>query len=757
MNMENNVFLQTPRLENIGSPPTHPYSLPIGGRVHISRFEDIIRYLTKRKTFRMNVDQTNEREKIFADSHAILSSLKKLTDQKIADFCYHIVYLNQNVLGLETVDYYKRILSKHFPNHTWEYPDENFIQNLFDNFERKIVSFDALNSKDFLIDTVIQLYNKKMIDIKTYEELTSNKKAIHVANLLEIFSLTNYPIIKQWIKINDIELKSFQKRVKLFVLSQLETDNDLSQKILYLIKILNMDINKEDYQAYNELLSELVHETKKKDNPLRRALMFLIGACYGSLISGMLDINIEVITMRRLLTNFIYTFIQTSEFNLKDSLSTVLNWDLNKNLSIQIVQGYMNIYFLMNKYLIELPDSDTKRSIEKKRALLYNAIFEGFMSLFPKNNPYPIPKQIERFDIRPSSKINLKILGAQILADKATDVQNKNFSKYFNIYKSIIDNFKSDALSSIFLLPIELYSKKYNFQDILKKILSEYEEIGILTECKTFHSEILGRVSEVFNYIQNNESLYPGMKTYTYTVVIYFLSEWIFNMWDTPIFSEYLLIVSPIISIAFIRIAKIYYRTKRETQAFLTYFNMNYFMDLSLDILKGFDFIYDRKKQITNSKTITNYLDDIKKWNQDSIFSEEKMKWNITEIELSLSISDTVIEDPIHGIIEDIIISDYMDLSSKFEEFYNLKYSDEQPFAEFLAKSSLFTKPKFDRYNIWSSIGSSKPEIVEKFPFPLIRNIPAMSRALIMLPITVNLDEVVKTNKLNNFMNFYTT
>jgi hypothetical protein len=665
-------------------------------------------------------------------------------------------------------------LNKIYQVPSWEIPNFVFFNNSFSELKTIIIIPEfSRRSKNTFNEVIIELKEFSLLnDQYKIADNAANQDLIKIMDVIEVLNFLNDDIYLYKTKINTDNIRSL-KLVLLKLLDKEIYGTKYQFHIRFLITIFYLQNKiKQSTQSLLEsldIIDSLIHEIYSLQKSEYAVATILLGSIYGQFANEFFSVNIDLIYRRKLLSKIIASFVTIESHYLEGLFDLMLKQSIDDILLQFVLKGYFAIYNIIRIHSKEIPPSDTQKFLietaEKLFLLLESITYDyisskvgfDFPSLLSSNQAITLnQRQLILTQHITVIKFLTDILRIRLVY-KPFKEEHMNKTG-FHLVSWLLSGIHTTSLVKFFQLQYQLRFNKYPFDEIFKQIEEDLEQDNILVNSETFDKEVLQVASVLLEHLLHEELSITLISKYE--TLILFIGEWLQHLKDKPIFSEALLVISPIISIGYVQIARLYFSFQQIPHAFIAYCNMIYFMEIVIELSSLSD-VYkaeEHKSKLSHIDILNKFGSTVTEWDFLSLISETNMKKSVSEIELTLSIdsrNETI--QSLEGMLEDEILFDFMDISQEFETFFSKGINSEEggSVSELIMASELYSRPGTNRMNKLCGLGYSAnktnpPEI----PFPLICNISLYATAIAFFPISLPFVSIVDhLKKSEGFVN----
>lgn len=765
-------FVRLPRIENLSIEPTTPYDLPTSGYLHIDKFSNMLSEL---------LDKTSDIEKyrpVFA-GHLLEDEILSLSINQLADFTRHILVLNSEPLNIDYVDDNMFKLNRIYQVPSWEIPNFVTFNNSFTELNTIIIIPEfSRRSKNTFNGVIAELKEFSLLkDDYIISDNAANQDLIKIMDVIEVLNYLNDDIYLYKTKLNTDNIRSL-KLVLLKILDKEIYSTKYQFHIRFMITIFYLQ-NKimQSTQSLLEsldIIDSLIHEIYSLQKSEYAVATILLGSIYGQFANEFFSVNIDLIYRRKLLSKIIASFVTIESHYLEGLFDLMLKQSIDDTLLQFVLKGYFAIYNIIRIHSKEIPPSNTQKFLidtaEKLFLLLESITYDylsskigfDFSSLFSSNQTVTLEQKKKLLKQHITVIKYLTDILKIRLVYKPFKEEHMNKAG-FDLVCWLLSEIYSPPIVKFFKLQYELRFNKYPFKEISEKIIKDTEIDNILVNSETFDQEVLQVASVLLKHLLHEDLSITLISKYE--TLILFIGEWLQHLKNEALFSEALLVISPIISIGYVQIAKLYFSFQQIPHAFIAYCNMIYFMEIVIELSSLSD-VYkadEHKLKLSNVDIMNKFSSMVTEWDFLSLISETNMKKSVSEIELTLSIdsrNETI--QSLEGMLEDEILFDFMDISQEFESFFSMGINNEEgsSISKLIIESELYSRPGTNRSNKLCGLGyvtsqTNPPEI----PFPLICNISLYATAIAFFPISLPfvsiVDHLKKSEAFVNLSNIF--
>ena len=752
-------FLKLPEIENTSKKPQDPYDIQTTGRLHSAKFSYLLDYLT--------TDLPKEQLENQLEGHRLQFELLTLTDAQLADFCRHVANANRSIIGWEEVDdILLKLDAQYIPR--WKLPNFDF-QVGFKEIFSTIVNFKVEPFTQELILSVLDSpeNNNRMNRDYLVDKFSSDFQYWNYKDFSIIFDLlVNYhnngdeekarvrPLINE---ISEIYLE--QIRNKGYTLYQ-------QIALTFLFTNSYVKLGKEEVTKSQDLIDRVWRMAEKQSEQEVISFRYLFGAAYSLISFYMLESPTDFVTKRRLIGSLLSNFISPKEVELVDWFWYLITEKVEPLLMAYLLHGYSHILPILQSEINELPECEIKDNLHNIMLKLTTSLHSSMVNYLGQEfsfklyevEPSKFYETIDAIEMDPSLKyyILTTLLKTIRIRLFSLDFDGSLTQRAVEIGAQIEKHIYGENNERLFRLDMKLFLRTYDFESIMSNIKFEIEDTHSIILSSTFENLIINEISKAMEFLFEMTRRSQKIDIEKYEIVLSFTSEWLqYFANSTQLYNEALMVLSPIISICFVQITRGYYHQNLPEKAFLTYFCMHYFVELFVNELKLTEvWIVDDSKDHTRAETINNkYEKLISDWHFHSLMDLTSLKNMVNSIAISMGAKSpgSGLSSSLSGMVEDDVIFGYLDISKDLEEFIkNYNAQDGIDFvAKFIRSASLYSPPNHESHFRLNRLGSSLSESqITALPFPIIRNVHEMSRALQMFPLEVALPELLSKQDL---------
>ncbi|MDH5401122.1 MAG: hypothetical protein OEZ01_00980 [Candidatus Heimdallarchaeota archaeon] len=759
-------FYKLPDLSNLSIKPPDPYTFDTTGVIHSSKFDRLIQML-------MITSPLNEHElrEIF-DGHRLQANIIEFSKNKLVDFSIHILIANKNKIGWQKIDEIIEAIGKRFVP-TWNLPDFKFNKGFIEIFST-IIQWDLDDETVEILSECIKVIVKfPLTSFEFREKIDAEYRFWSIKNILLIYdsiidfhlNKKNHPLTKH--------LQNVITNIENRLITEIEDGVfDLYQRtaLILLFTRIYVKTSNDAIITSQELIDKAWRNIEKLSKQEISSLKYLFGASYSYLIKSFLETHLDYITKTKLIGRLVSNYINPQELDLDMWFKSLNDGNFDPYVILYIYEGYLSTIPVLIEQWLELPTSDTKNilafQIGDISKILHISTLEYIYHIFniPKITETTVNDFIKRFERSKAPAFIKERLVNVILKTfiyiSHTDQKIFNLEEYnqhINLYLNLSNTYKSKEEHLLFEIELKLLLNRYPFDSIMQNIVTEATKSSSIILSTTFETEIIRKISQIMEFLLEKLKNQGKVDIQAFERLIYFLGEWLHKFKTSgAIYHDVLMILSPIISICQIQIARGYYEDKKIVKAFLTYINMHYFVLLFMDEVKQSDsWITKNGSSSRNIDVMSEFRELMKDWNIGEFFNIKSMKSLASNLEFSFQQS-RIGGANFDGMIQDDIILGFMDLQRLLEEFLQEKLEENNhniTIKEKLLELEIFNMPKKISYNVMEKIGfnsiKSKDDIV---PFPVVKNVHEYATAIEIFPLEIDIGKFSDSKIYNSFI-----
>jgi len=755
-------FLKLPDITKIGIKPEEPYQLGSIGNLHSSKFKSVCNLLFSTKSIDKEAFST------ILEGHRLQGILEDLEKDELADFCRHISILNKSQIGWEFVDYFELKLNKSFTPR-WKLPnldfDKSFRQIYLTSINWKVES-NLINQLEEFINKYEELIGYKFEmtiepNVREKSNWSFRELSILFEALIEIQSKFDATIGKnKFIQLINKIKYLFQEN---YNLSTFTIHQQLSLKFLYLKSY--MKLSPSALEESQSIIENLWSTIRKLPEDEFNSFRWIFGALYSRLSYNLFNSTTNFVARRELLSDLLKDFLKPVELDLTDWSKILISSRPHPLVFKFLIEGYKNLVIMLDEHMNELPDVDLKKELGqlnlKISYFIYNSIWEYFREYYKieklaLGELHKINKIIT--DARMTNVIKYDIFDALIpsiklilYGDHTISIEERNY--LIQLLGIVGEACYGNTFKKLILLEMQLIFDLYPFQENCDKIHKDSLNKDSLIQSEYFEDFIITKIGEAFGYLNDIFVKTNTIKIHEYEIVLYFLSEWLHLLLSVEdIAFESIIILSPLISICFMQIARGFFETNQLEKAYLIYYNNHYF----IEVINGHEIdgmsigLGAHKKK--SSEVYEKFEELIKEWDIGELISDDYIKRISTNIELKINEQRLNISNQsfsLTGMLDDEIVLGYLDMIANLEDFLaSIKSASLSEIQNIISAAEVFKTPKRSN-KLMENIGRIlKLSNIEGLPFPLINNIYPYAVALNLYPIEIDLPELSNFSKL---------
>ncbi|MCY3411179.1 MAG: hypothetical protein INQ03_06020 [Candidatus Heimdallarchaeota archaeon] len=756
-------FLKLPSLENIRIKPNDPYSLPTEGVIHAHKFIKILNYLLHQGDWHDLLEDLS--------GHQMISKIKEYEKSSLADLCRHILYVNKNKIGWESFDNLLVELDNQHYIPRWELPNTSLYNDMINEIYTTIVELmlDVKEEKIFL-EIISGFEDLGIFQLNLREKLNSKFKIWNYKDLIQLYDLLLDDKVNEYFKKRSTPIHTIINKIALLFIETIENPRTTNYQRIGLAVLFIKIYVKQGNKALikSQELIDTIWKLVDKLNPQEKiSFRTLLGATFSYLIYQIFVTQSDFITRRKILGRIISNFINLKDFDIDKWFLSLTSIHLRHEIINYILQGYTRFVYCLKYHINELPEGSIRENLID---LAENIVFNVKSTLFDYIYKYLgmqhidsiepgmwvytfLKKDLNSLILRDTQKLIVNITELQVELGIYKKIDD-DYSREISITKLILELSASEQELAIFEMKANLMLDTYSFETIKLKIIEEFNEFDGIILSPTFENEIIGFLSRKMDFLLKT-NLDSDYRRNGHEFLIYFIAEWLNELKDhEDIYGEALMYLSPIISVNYVQIMREYFIKNKINLAFLTYLNMNYFLEFIVYEIKRANIWKVDKESTEQKKKISNkFRSIIDEWKVEDLLNMDDIKKSVISMEISIINSNIESVSTLSGMIEDEIILGYLENIQRLEVF--IAQTSDKPLTdeEIRNLSALYLPPKDDVINIFNRVGYSRhAKSGNEIPFPIIRNLNSFTVSMEMFPVTTNYIEII--NNKNVFDSF---
>jgi len=742
-----NAFLKLPDIGNLDKAPEEPYKMPTLGMIHSSKFKEICKVVFNKQT-------TIPKELMdLLRGHRLESIIDKLELDELADIIRHVLIINKDKIGWEVVDEINYYLNKMYTPR-WELPDLAFDQGLREVFITRINWKPNQQLQDALL-VFFQEY-QKFTGQQVFFEKEINPAVQKVWSFRQLYLILNevsYLVKKYREKVKvDQYTPLIQQLIRLFEENYKNRIYSEAQRIslIFLVCKASIRSGQIEISRLQILLDNSMTLIKQLDSDAQKSYRLLYGFVYSIFWYNLFDNTSDLIMQRDLIAEIIEDIYKPEKMELDDWAAYLVSSKPHPLVISLILSGYTRLTKMIKEYAKSLPPSDQRDDLLIIRRelvdfihdLMFNYIEDYFKI---KLEGYEFIKYLNdaRENIHFSNFVRLieeiiystwkfKIIHTPVLRDN---------DKLINKFEEYLNHIFDGGIALLENVDFMIQAGRYQFDFHAQAIINDFEESNSIILSETFEQTVIKVVGEIFSAIQKETETNGNIDINQYEVMILFVLNWMTKLYNTySIRFEAIMILSPLISIAYIQLAKGYLDRNNLEGAFLAYFNSYYLMEIINQDLKG-----STLDDPVDGKSINEKFQQLlKEWGIEEISEKSYMKQLFRSIEVSIATRTKNREDKsfsMGGMLDDDIVMGYLDMITQLEIF-NQMIDTTTNVRDAVTASELYTPPIVPPVFRCDFFGDTLDnQLRQQLPLPIIRNIATASIGIKLYPIELKLPD----------------
>ncbi|MHA2502678.1 MAG: hypothetical protein ACXAE3_07405, partial [Candidatus Kariarchaeaceae archaeon] len=684
--------------------------------------------------------------------HRFEGIIGNLELDEIADIIRHTVIINKDKLGWEMVDEIGYAIKDYTPR--WELPALHFDKGLREVFITR-VNWDPSNLIRQLLHEFFEDYSKIMgaevfqdRSVLPFEQKIWSFRELYIL-LNEIsFLISNYTL--------ELNSEGYGKLVNA-IFQQFEENyrNKIYEEeqrigLIFLVVKATLSSGMIDVDRLQILLDNSMNLIKQLDQETQQSYRLLYGYIYAIFWYNLFTSTSDLIMQRDLVAEIIDDIYKPEKMELKDWGKYIISSKPHPLVLSLLLSGYMRLDEMIFTYAESLPDSNQRNNLINIRSDLIDFMDEvkdSFLEKYynVKHGPWDFEEQFSSIESK-IKYVNIQRLLKRIILQVSKEklIANKEALTDPNIltrYETVLKESMVEGLAELEFAELCIMTEHYPYDLYFDSIVLEYESGDSIILSSTFEEEIIRKIGNIFAAIQEKNKRNDRIDIRDYEVMVLYTLNWMTKLYNNyGIRYEAIMILSPLISIAYIQIAKGYLDKNNLEGAFLSYFNSYYLMEMVNQDLKGYSV-----SGSGDSKSLKEKFESLLgEWGIEDLSDEESIKRLFNSIEHSIKDRTMKREDKsfsMGGMLEDDIVIGYLDIITQLETFNQLAEIS-SGIREAIASSEIFTPPPEIKLFRSDHYGSTlDPLLQQQFPFPIIRNIAAASVGIKLYPIELKMPE----------------
>jgi len=737
-------FLKLPELECIALEPGTPYQHPVAGLLHSSKFKRLL-----------SVVLGNSYEDIgeIINGHVLEDQIRDFTEQQLGDFCRHVLVINRDKIGWQVVDNYLDKIQKEYGIPKWDRPEFKFAGD-FNQLFTSIRKWEIDQDLQQLLYKYIEIGQIPYLSVmKVKEKLELNYQ---FWSYKELFLLFEGLVEQHYYEKQDFEtFKPLLQNLREVLLSEAKNYNQPLEKRIALLTIicrsyvkLNFKLAQDLQALVDRLWIEVTNSFKQKEIDSYR---YIFAVMYGHIGYIYYQYNIGFVLKRRLQNQIMGTFFRFNQIDIGEWLEHFLHSDVDDLIKEYMLNGYLQIVYLLHEYAKELPSSEElDDAIHLNDILTQSLLNMASNYLILQSNQQELDQRLIH-DIaalvdNPGEKARIIQGMIRVVVDclKLQIYYDTNF-KISDEQIDVIGDLKalitSQARAELYTKHLLMITGLYPIQDIITEIHYEADSTNSVVNSSTFENELLdlsGRIMEEIKIVYQKSGKILLDELYE---LFYFIAEWLQEFSeDDQYFQDVVLILSPILSIILVQMIQAFYQQNKHLMCLLLYLTMQHFTAM---IREYMDLVGGASNKRSTSYLAEDFRSMIDEWQIEQFTGLTTILDNIKLMSFPASNARKANE-----MIDDQIMMGFLELASELEAAIDAT-NNGVPLHEL--DQSIYREPShgihlFDRIGV----KSKKP-----LRFPMIRNAQTYAAAMSVIPFEINLSNSMINIDLNNLIDYF--
>lgn len=707
--------------------------------LHTSKFKEIVRLV---------IEGSDNFEKELVEilqGHRLQGIMENLEIDELADFCRHVAVANKSMVGWEFVDELTYALEKKYTPR-WELPDLEYDTGFREVFLGRITWEPS--------ETIRQLIKKFL---NTYEEHVGEKLDLghsfkietqKIWSFKDIYLILNelsYLIGNYKGKIDIKQFEPLQNQLEEVMMEHYRNKvYSVEQRAALLFLTINGTLNKtdEDFAQVQILMDNAYNLIKQFEEAHFESYRWIFGYTYAYFSSYLFNSTSDLVIRRDLVAELIQDFYKPEDVDLDFWSKHLSRSKPHPLLMAIIIRGYQEITKMVYDHAMDLPTSENQQQLLGYHRNLVKFIedtiytyLEAYYKIKRDIGPDEIYEQIYK-KIK-FTNVRRDFLNSLIFSTKWTMIVEKNEDpRKIDLLRILSERHVSPAFAKMQVIDTKLLLGSFDFDNIVKVIKDETMNADSIILSEKFEDEVISVIGELFGEVQEEFKNRDDTDIDSYEIVLLYTYMWLYHFANYPELKyEGMMMLSPIISICYIQIARGYYERNNLEAAYLTYFNNHFLIEFVNTEIAS----HMTTSQTTQSKLIEKFSTVIKEWDIDFVVKEDYIKKITSNIDVKIKNRVKERENKtfsMTGMLQDEVVIGYLDMVADLEEFLaQVPEKIDHNFINVILSSNLYTEPVKESVFRKEFMGMVNTSL----PFPIIRNINAYAMAIKLYPIDVEL------------------
>ncbi|MHA2501995.1 MAG: hypothetical protein ACXAE3_03925 [Candidatus Kariarchaeaceae archaeon] len=653
-------FFTLPSMEYLAQEPPDPYNYPTTGLLHSSKFVQILDALMNER--RPNLEY-------ILDGHGLQKELERLDEDQISDFCRHILVINRDKIGWGVVDKYLVMLSRHAGLAGWEKVELLFVEEVKILFSG-LIKWETTGYHSELIRQFVE--QSPVLSIargRILENLTNDYKFWKMRDLWLLF--------EDLIDLRRDDLGRFQKYEPILVVllnifeSELKEAQDNPSKRVILLTLLTRGLVTLGYDRIGEvfdLTSRIWIDLEHKYSDLElKSYRYLVAIIFAKIGLEYYKYNISFVHNRQLVMRLLASYFTFDDISLEELFDNILKSDTDYLLKVYLWNGFSAMEQLLREYMLELMESSEKAEITELLYQLSSILYKGAISLLEEDKPadavlveYLEIRSKKEPEFRKACRTLIEIIqnsyhGMVLLQ------RSRNTWEEFSFIAKLTELKPNSIENNLFLKHLELLADWTPITELVERIQEESGKTGSIVNSSTFEREFIIMASEIMDLVKKVYNRTGSLPIHLLEQLFFYLVSWLEIFQNgTTVYQDFLLIISPIISIIHVHIIQAYYERNQHALAFVEYINFQYMASV---FRSQMDLIGISEDDITTEYLADEYRSMVKDWDIAQRMTIEALNKSMKSIELKFINQ----KQETTGMIGDEILIGFFELAQNME------------------------------------------------------------------------------------------